>query len=149
MKIEVYKNNYNLKFDFFTFWQILEKNLLLMGEKKILKNLTVNLILVNKEEIKNLNYLYRGKKKETDVLSFPYYTDDYFNTNIFGEIFLCVPQMKEQASFLNHSLNEELSILIIHSILHLLGYDHIKKKDYVIMHKKELFLREKIKKIFF
>ncbi len=94
--------------------------------------------------------MYRGKNRVTDVLSFenksviPYlakafprlkknkdieFIDPPDNIKRLGEIILCFPQAKKQAKRLNHSLEKELTILLIHGTLHLLGYDHEKMKD--------------------
>ena len=79
----------------------------------------LSIVLVGDAEIRKLNKKYRKKDKVTDVLAFDY-----------GEIFICVPQAKRQAKELNHSLKEELAILLIHGLLHLAGYDDETKKDY-------------------
>lgn len=70
----------------------------------------ISIVIVGDAKIKELNKKYRKKNKVTDVLAFDY-----------GEIFICLPQAKRQAKKLNHSLKKELSILLIHAILHLAG----------------------------
>lgn len=90
-----------------------------LGMKISLKFSELSLVIVGDKKIKELNKKYRNQNKATDVLAFDY-----------GEIFLCLPQAKRQAKQLGHSLKKELAILLIHGILHLLGYDDGEKLDY-------------------
>lgn len=82
----------------------------------------ISLVIIGAAKIRGLNKNYRKKNKVTDVLAFDYGKQ--------GEIFICLPQAKKQAKKLNHSLNKELSILLIHGILHLMGYEDKTKKGY-------------------
>jgi len=93
----------------------------------------ISLVFLNDKEMKNLNRKYRKRNRLTDVLSFDY-----------GEILICLPQAKRQAKLLNHSLKDELVILLIHGILHLVGYNDETKKDYNKMSKKQKALWQKI-----
>lgn len=86
----------------------------LIGENK--ENKDVSIVLLGPGRMKNLNKKYRKKNKTTDVLSFQY--DDS------GEIILCLSQIKKNARKLNISFEKELNRVLIHGILHLLGYDH-------------------------
>ena len=63
----------------------------------------------------------------------------------FGDIALCLARCKKQAKEYGVSVEDELKKLIIHSCLHLMGYDHIKDEDFVVMNKKEKELEKKIK----
>ena len=119
------------------------------------ENLSLEVIFVSEEEIKNLNNTQRGIDKITDVLSFPTLdgirgkvlnSKDYplelddDNSLFLGSIAVCVKRAEEQAIEYNHSLKRELNYLICHGMLHLFGYDHIKDED-----KKEMReLEEKI-----
>ncbi len=119
------------------------------------ENLSLEVIFVSEEEIKNLNNTQRGIDRITDVLSFPTLdgirgkvlnSKDYplelddDNSLFLGSIAVCVKRAEEQAIEYNHSLNRELNYLICHGMLHLFGYDHIKDED-----KKEMReLEEKI-----
>ena len=71
--------------------------------------------------IKELNRQYLGKNRPTDVLSFP--MDD---PSIIGDIVISVDRAREQSKEFGVSLNEELARLLVHGLLHLLGYDHVK-----------------------
>lgn len=77
----------------------------------------VSIGFVSPQTIRRANRTYRGKDKVTDVLSFA--LDD-----VSGELLLCYEQASRQAKQIGHSTRNELTFLIIHGILHLMGYDH-------------------------
>ena len=116
--------------------------------------LQVDIEFVSKKEIKRLNSGFRGIDKVTDVLSFPSFQitagqvldvdgEDVIsfksedNTIHFGDMALCLSQTKKQAKEFGVSVEDEIKKLVIHSMLHLMGYDHIKDDDYEIMKKEE------------
>lgn len=113
------------------------KNIFLQIEKEIKKTQkwTLNIVFVKAEEIQKLNKNYRNIDKFTDVLSFHYYDDfeEIDDNNIAGEIILCEEKIISQA--IEYWLWEEKEFykLMIHSILHILWYDHENNKDYEIM----------------
>ena len=72
-----------------------------------------------------LNFKYRKKKGPTDVLSFPA-PSVFRRQGILGELLICESVAKKQAKTLKHSLDREIQILIVHGVLHLLGFDHEK-----------------------
>ena len=86
----------------------------------------VSLSLVNNEEIQDLNKNYRGKDYATDVLSFPMVDDDFpiGEEKLLGDIVISVEKAIEQAEEYGHSFNREMSFLTVHSMFHLMGYDH-------------------------
>lgn len=90
----------------------------------------VSVSFVDNERIHELNAQYRNVDRETDVLSFPMGVDGEYDTNmdtgakILGDIVISVPKAMEQAKAYNHSLQREIGFLTVHSMLHLLGYDH-------------------------
>ena len=84
----------------------------------------VSVAFVSPIVIRRLNRIYRGKDMATDVLSFPF-TDN----EAVGEVIICLAQAKKQAKEFKHSLEEEVTILLTHGLIHLFGYDHIKKID--------------------
>ena len=107
------------------------------------QNVEISLSIVNNEEIKEINNLHRNIDKETDVLSFPL-LDDFenidYNTNHpipLGDIIISIEKAIAQANEYNHSLMRELCFLTVHSMLHLLGYDHMEKAEEEIMFKKQ------------
>lgn len=97
----------------------------------------ISLSLVDNDEIKELNNRYRQINSPTDVLSFPLIdfkedslqmvTDD--GEVPLGDIIISTQKAKEQAEEYGHSFERELSFLVVHGMLHLLGYDH-KEHDY-------------------
>lgn len=112
---------------------------LTVKELGIKKDLAITVLLVGDKKIKDLNKTYRQKDKITDVLSFSAREGQKMvlpeSDNYLGEIFICYPQAKRQARKFGHSLKKEISFLLIHGFLHLLGYDDQKVKDYAVMKK--------------
>jgi probable rRNA maturation factor len=88
-----------------------------------LSKVELSIALVSDAQIKRLNKLYRNKDRPTDVLSFPIgeKVEDWL---ILGDIAISVDTAKRQAKELGHSLEEELKRLLVHGLVHLLGYDH-------------------------
>ena len=90
----------------------------------------VSVTLTDNKGIKKLNAEYRGKDKETDVLSFPLLDGEYTEADMIdgylpiGDIVISLQKAREQAESLGHNINEEVAFLCVHSTLHLLGYDH-------------------------
>jgi len=104
------------------------------------ENLELTIKFVNKKEIQRLNKEFRNIDKVTDVLSFPA-TDikagEKMTEEYLGDMALCLSKAKEQGKEYKNGTVAELRKLVVHSVLHLLGYDHIKDEDYIVMHKKE------------
>lgn len=100
----------------------------------------VSISFVSPEEIKLLNSQYRGIDKETDVLSFPQYESlDEMHGEIIelGDVVISKKQAEKQAIEFGHSYERELIYLFVHSILHLLGYDHMNDEERAIMRRRE------------
>ena len=97
------------------------------------KNFQFTLLLTNKTFIKKLNKRFRKKNKETDVLSFP--INSHFNKNYKGDIAICYEIINLRSKKTN--FNFEFDKMWIHGLLHLLGYDHARQKDYKQMLRKE------------
>jgi len=92
--------------------------------EQITKNYTdkdIELIICENEYICQLNHEFRDKNKATDVLSFPY--DDMPMTPL-GSIVISVDFVKAKSKEFHHTVDEEFTLLFIHGLLHLLGYDH-------------------------
>jgi len=81
----------------------------------------VELILTNDEEIRELNKLHRNKDKATDVLSFPL---ENIPRMPLGSIVISIDTAKKGATEFGHNIEDEIKLLFIHGLLHLLGYDH-------------------------
>ena len=90
----------------------------------------VSVSFVDNAYIHKLNRQYRGVDKHTDVLSFPMYDDGDFDVSecisgaMLGDVVISLERAKEQAKELGNGYLHEVAFLVVHSILHLLGYDH-------------------------
>lgn len=100
-------------------------------------NYEISLSFVSEAEIRKLNSDYRDKDSVTDVLSFPLDDDFAIQTNLLGDIIICCKRAIEQAKEYNHSIKREIVYLVVHSMFHLLGYDHIDERDRIVMRNKE------------
>ena len=81
--------------------------------------------IVDEDEIRELNRDYRENDSITDVLSFPLYErEDIPAQGMLGDIVICAKRAKEQSEEFGHSYEREIVYLTVHSVLHLLGYDH-------------------------
>ncbi len=87
--------------------------------QKQLKAKTITLVFLDASEMKKINKQFRGKNKPTDVLSFAAIEPDSL-----GELLFCLDVLKKQAKDQEHSLENEFLYMLIHGVLHLLGYDH-------------------------
>ena len=99
---------------------------------KVKKNSEMNIVFVDNKYIKKLNKKYLNRNCFTDVISFLIEERD-----MFGDVFISVERAKKQAKEQNCPLKEELTLLVVHGVLHLLGYDHMTKKENLIMRRKE------------
>ena len=102
-------------------------------------------ILVDNNTIQKINKDYRNIDRVTDVISFAFEDNDkdlYNGIRMLGEIYICIPRMKEQAAMYGHSETREIAFLAVHGLLHLLGYDHTKSKEEekIMFGKQELVL---------
>ncbi len=98
----------------------------------------IELIITDNSTITELNSEHRGKESPTDVLSFPIddsFMDHSLNNIPLGSIVISEDFIKEKATHFGHTQNDELSLLFIHGLLHLLGFDH--ENDEGEMRKKE------------
>jgi probable rRNA maturation factor len=109
-------------------------------EDEKLDNVIFNVIIVDNKKIHEINKEYRGLDRPTDVISFALEDDKSFNTTDFrvlGDIYISIDKTREQAEEYGHSFKRELYFLAIHGLLHLLGYDHMKKEDEKVMFAKQ------------
>jgi len=113
----------------------------------------VSLLFTDSETVQRLNRDYRGVDEATDVLAFsmlpPEEGDSSFvlppdGVTHLGEVIVCYPRAVEQAQEEGHSVDKELALLIIHGILHLLGYDHTQPEEEAKMRAREKELLEQI-----
>lgn len=102
----------------------------------------ISVTFVSTEEIHELNNVYRGKDSVTDVLSFPQYdsTEEMAAVDgilCLGDVVICPEQALLQADEFGHSGERELVYLFVHSVFHLLGYDHLEEDDKILMRAQE------------
>ncbi len=123
--------------------------------------LAVELLFVDEEEIRRLNRETRGMDKVTDVLSYPTmdgikgkplfaeehpFEMDEEGRLLIGSIVVCTKRAKEQAIEYGHSYERELHYLVVHGVMHCLGYDHIEEAERAEMREKEEYILGKIGK---
>ncbi len=106
------------------------------------KNYDVSIFFSTPDTIKNLNNQYRKKNYVTDVLSFSQMEGiEKINTTFLGDIVICVEKAIEQSNELNHTLDSEINFLILHGVLHLVGYDHEVDDGEMERLEKKIFLK--------
>ena len=113
-------------------------------QENIESDAELSVTFVDKDEIQNINKVYRDKDKVTDVISFALEEDepdidmnDLEIPRVLGDIIICTDVAQEQAESYGHSFERELGFLALHGFLHLLGYDHMTDED-----EKEMFGRQ-------
>ena len=144
-----------MRFCVYTDEELLDKTALETALSKSVKAncpLAVEVVFISADEIRALNESTRGMDKVTDVLSYPamdgirgkrlkrkdHLAEIDENGNLLiGSVAVCVERAKEQAEEYGHSLNRELHYLIVHGVMHCLGYDHMTEQDKAQMRKKE------------
>ncbi|MBQ2968181.1 MAG: rRNA maturation RNase YbeY [Clostridia bacterium] len=113
----------------------------------------ISVLFTDNAGIQEINASMRNIDKETDVLSFPQYEfetpgvlvkDEGYPYLLLGDIVLSLEKADEQAKEFGHSYEREVGYLTVHSMLHLLGYDHMTDTDKPIMRAKEEEILEKI-----
>lgn len=111
------------------------------GENIDPERVEISVTFVSTEEIHELNRVYRGKDSVTDVLSFPQYesVEDMNTAGVLclGDVVICPEQALLQADEFGHSGERELVYLFVHSVFHLLGYDHMEEEDRLEMRAQE------------
>lgn len=122
-------------------------------------DLAIELLFVDEEEMQRLNRETRNMDKVTDVLSYPSldgiqgkpllkaehpFEMDEEDNLLLGSIVICCQRAKEQAEEYGHSYERELHYLIVHGIMHCLGYDHITDEERAQMREKEEYILTKL-----
>jgi len=114
--------------------------------------LEISLVFTDSETVQKLNRDYRGVDAPTDVLAFYMLTEKETSPSFvlppdgvtrLGEVIISYPQAVKQANEQGHSVDKELALLIIHGVLHLLGYDHEKSEEETKIRAREKELLEK------
>ena len=116
-------------------------------EKLENSKLYISITLTTPEQIQKINKEYRNIDKETDVLSFPMFEkneieekikeNNFEHEDVLGDIVISIDKVERQAVEYGHSFERELSYMLVHGFYHLMGYDHIKEEDKIVMRPKE------------
>lgn len=117
--------------------QLLDKVVCKVSELLNVNNSFVSVVLTDNKHIHEINKTYRSIDRETDVISFAFMdNDENIKSDItdLGEIYISLEKAHSQAEDYNHSFEREICFLLVHGLLHLLGYDHMNEKD-----EKEMF----------
>ncbi len=96
----------------------------------------LSLSFVGEKKIREINKNFRHKDSPTNVISFPF-MDVVSGRKLLGDVVICPLVAKKQALEQGNDFNDYIAFLIIHGFLHLLGYDHIREEDRLVMEKKE------------
>lgn len=101
--------------------------------------------IVDIKEITELNIQYRLKEGATNILSFPFDAPEGVEgINLLGDLVVCAKVLEQEAQAQQKLLNNHWAHIIIHGVLHLLGYDHINDKDALEMESKEIFILQQL-----
>lgn len=116
-------------------------------EKILDSKLEISITLTTPEQIHRINKEYRNVDMPTDVLSFPMFekceleekikNKNFEHVDVLGDIIISVEQVRAQAKEYGHSFEREFAYMLVHGFYHLMGYDHIKEEDKLIMRPKE------------
>lgn len=103
------------------------------------RKVQTSILFCSDSYIRKLNREYRRVDASTDVLAFSMHEGKFSKVHpgVLGDVVISLETASRQAKRFRHSLNKEIVLLVIHGILHLVGYDHLKKKDKEKMHKRE------------
>ena len=119
-------------------------------EENLDYNWEISLSFVTPEEIRSINKKFRKTDAVTDVLSFPAAYDfsqgekNEKGETVLGDVIICLKRAEKQSEDFGHSFKRELTFLYVHSLLHLLGYDHIEDEEREIMEEKQRIIMEKL-----
>jgi len=130
--------------------EIFFNNLCKFFPKKFLfinKKVYLTLLLSNNKNIKKLNKRFRNKNKHTDILSFPFHQKTNKKKEIYlGDIIISINYMNKSKNLSSYDFREKVAKIFIHGFLHLLDFDHIKKKDYTKMFNQEQKIFKSVQK---
>ncbi|WP_422614822.1 rRNA maturation RNase YbeY [Methylobacter svalbardensis] len=100
--------------------------------------------IVDEQESAQLNEQYRHKQGPTNILSFPVEVPEGIELNLLGDLVICAPVLKKEALEQNKRLADHWAHIIVHGVLHLLGYDHIDDKEAEQMESKEIAILNRL-----
>ncbi len=93
--------------------------------------------LVDETESQELNRDYRGKDRPTNVLSFPFQSPAMIESDLLGDIVICAPVVLREAEEQNKTVEAHWAHMVVHGVLHLLGYDHLEEDEVETMERLE------------
>ncbi|WP_029133226.1 rRNA maturation RNase YbeY [Sedimenticola selenatireducens] len=100
--------------------------------------------IVDREESRQLNREYRGKDKPTNVLSFPFEAPAVVESDLLGDLVICAPVVTEEALAQDKPPQAHWAHLLVHGVLHLLGFDHINEQEAEVMEGLEVEILESL-----
>ena len=147
MDITVINEQDKIKFNSDLLEKMEQVGILALTEAGSMDNYEVSVLVTDNTGIRKLNKEYRNKDVETDVLSFPMFEENedseeplFFNETeeiVLGDIVISAEKAKEQSEDFGHSFTREVSYLLVHGILHLLGFSHDNDEEKANMRKME------------
>ena len=111
----------------------------ILREEGVKSSEDINCIFTGNKHIKRLNRKYRGRNAPTDVLTFSFIEGEgsKYRKGMFGDIYISIEMAQDNAKKYGHSFDEEIKLLFVHGMLHLLGYDDESESDREVMRSKE------------
>lgn len=100
--------------------------------------------VVDEAESSELNGTYRGKSQPTNVLSFPFEVPPGVPCTHLGDLVVCAPVVEREAAEQNKSVESHWAHMVVHGVLHLLGYDHIEDDQAIIMEAEEIRIMQSL-----
>jgi probable rRNA maturation factor len=100
--------------------------------------------IVDEQESAELNEQYRHKLGPTNILSFPVEVPDGIELNLLGDLVVCAPALEREALEQHKALSDHWAHIIVHGVLHLVGYDHINDDEAELMESKEIIILNKL-----
>ena len=149
------ENQSHVRFDFQYKVMVRKAVQFVMEYKDIPEELDVNVLIVTPEKMQEINKDARGIDSVTDVLSFPYFEydtpgvfdrekQDWSDEDILGDIVICAERVISQAQEYGHSQKREMTFLTVHSMLHLVGYDHMEDADRELMEAEQRVIMDQL-----
>ena len=138
MSVELVRRSAGKKFPARRFKQIADEVLLLLDQNRS----ELSIALIGNAEMQRLNARYRNRDYPTDVLSFPAEATLPGGVRLLGDVIISVEKARQQANERERTLEQEMVTLLIHGVLHLLGFDHERSaKDARVMgqHEKKIY----------
>ena len=108
------------------------------------KDVEIVIRIVDERESACLNERYRNKNGPTNILSFPFEVPEGMDLNLLGDLVICAPVVEKEAIAQHKNKLNHWAHLVVHGVLHLLGYDHINNRDAEGMEAKEIEILKKL-----